>query len=174
VEDLLDLARVPKFTFRKTSVPALLRQTVETLDEELKMGSITCQLDIAADFPLIKADSDQLAKAFVNLTRNAIQSMPDGGQLSITASTAELPASNDDLKMDSPKEVVIAFEDSGSGIAPDDLKNIFNPFFTTRDKGTGLGLAITHKVISEHAGHIEVDSRQNNGSRFTVHLPMTI
>ena len=174
VEDLLDLARVPKYKFGKTSVPALLRQTVETMDEELKMGSITCQLDIAADFPLIKADADQLAKAFVNLTRNAIQSMPEGGQLSITASTAELPTSNDGHEMSSPKKVVISFEDSGSGIAPDDLKNIFNPFFTTRDKGTGLGLAITHKVISEHAGLIEVDSRQNNGSRFTVHLPMTI
>ena len=172
VEVLLDLARVPKFELKKTSVQTLLQQTVEVLEEELETGRITCRLDIAGYLPSIMADGDQLAKAFANLTRNAIQSMSDGGQLDISASIPALSTDHSEPAVESPREVVIVFQDSGSGISPEDLKNIFNPFFTTRDTGTGLGLAITHKVISEHGGRIEVESRQDHGSRFIVRLPI--
>lgn len=172
VEDLLDLARTPKFQFRNTSVPSLLKQTVETLDQEMQMVPIRCRLDIAGDLPTIEADADQLAKAFANLTRNAVQSMPGGGKLDIMASISEPPSTQSARALDSSQEIIIVFQDNGSGILSDDMKNIFNPFFTTKDKGTGLGLAITHKVISEHGGRIEVQSRSDRGSRFIVYLPV--
>ena len=172
VEDLLDLARVPKFQFRKTSVRTLLRQILDSLEQELEMGRIDCRLEIAGDLPSITADADQLAKAFANLTRNAIQAMPDGGQLEITAAIPNSSPTHGNPVIGSVSEAVIEFADSGDGILPEDLKNIFNPFFTTRDKGTGLGLAITHKVISEHGGRIEVESRHGHGSRFIVRLPI--
>ena len=173
VEDLLDLARAPKFTFRKTAVQPLLEQTIEALEEELEIGRIHCRMDITENLPHIEADAEQLAKAFSNLARNAIQSMPDGGQLGITASVSALPTARANPSQNSTQEIIIVFQDSGSGILPDDLKNIFNPFFTTREKGTGLGLAITHKVISEHGGRIEVESQADTGSRFILQLPVT-
>ena len=172
VEDLLDLARVPKFEFRKTSLRAMLLQTVESLEQELELSRIACRLHIAEDLPSITADANQLAKAFANLTRNAIQSMPDGGELDITAALSEPHDNQRHRSADFSGEVLIVFQDSGSGILPEDLSNIFNPFFTTKSKGTGLGLAITHKVISEHDGHIGVESRPDSGSRFIVRLPV--
>ena len=172
VEDLLDLARIPKYTFRKMSVQTLLQQTVDALEQELEMGQISCSMEVDSGLPTVEVDADQLAKAFTNLTRNAIQSMPDGGQLDILASAHGPPSNLAGRQIASPAEVHIVFQDSGSGISPDDLKNIFNPFFTTKDKGTGLGLAITHKVISEHGGQIEVESRAGRGSRFIIRLPV--
>ena len=156
VEDLLDLARAPKFKFRKTSIRSLLEQTVETMGEELEMGRIKCGCDIAGNIPSIEADAAQLAKAFANLTRNAIQAMPRGGQLEIMASVRDRSSNPEDRAPNARAEVVIVFQDEGSGISTGDLKNIFNPFFTTKDTGTGLGLAITHKVIAEHGGRIVV------------------
>ncbi len=67
--------------------------------------------------------------------------------------------------------MTVIFRDTGPGIRPETLKNIFNPFFTTKDKGTGLGLAITHKVITEHKGRIEVTSQMGEGTRFNIVLP---
>ena len=172
VEDLLDLARVPKYEFRKTSLRALLLQTVESLEQELELSRIACRLDIADDLPSISADANQLAKAFANLTRNAIQSMPDGGGLDISAALALPHVNQHQRSADFPGEILIVFQDSGSGILPEDLNYIFNPFFTTKSQGTGLGLAITHKVISEHNGRIGVESRPDSGSRFIVRLPV--
>ncbi|NNL42898.1 MAG: hypothetical protein HKO79_10440, partial [Desulfobacterales bacterium] len=67
--------------------------------------------------------------------------------------------------------IAVTFQDEGVGISPKDMKNIFNPFFTTKDIGTGLGLAITHKVITEHGGQIDVNSSEGKGSLFRIYLP---
>ncbi|MCP4368660.1 MAG: hypothetical protein GY797_11200, partial [Deltaproteobacteria bacterium] len=67
--------------------------------------------------------------------------------------------------------IAVSFQDTGVGVSPEDMKNIFNPFFTTKDIGTGLGLAITHKVITEHGGQIAVESPERKGSIFRIYLP---
>ena len=96
--------------------------------------------------------------------------MPDGGRLTLDGRQR---SGDLDKPMSSHQDgwVTLTFADTGVGISPETVKNIFNPFFTTKDRGTGLGLAITHKVITEHGGHIEVVSRVGEGSSFIVYLP---
>ena len=171
VEDLLDLARVPQYTFRSIPVPTLIGQTLETLGEELLSNDIDCRFECSENLPPVRADSGQLAKAFHNLVRNAIQSMPDGGELLIQANSPSDAGTNGNDNA-GRAGIALVFQDSGQGIPPEELKNIFNPFYTTRDKGTGLGLSITHKVITEHGGTITVTSQPDRGSRFVVNLPL--
>ncbi len=106
----------------------------------------------------VQADADQLEKAVVNLLHNGAQAMHRGGILRVSLFRDQ-------------DQVVLEFRDTGHGMTPEVAENIFNPFFTTKAKGTGLGLAITHKVITEHGGRISVDSREQEGTCFTVRLP---
>ncbi len=172
IEDLLELSRSPKYHFSMVDVRGLVHQTLELFDEELKSLGIKQEAWIAPQVPLVRADSDQLVKAFHNLIRNAIQAMPRGGELRVEASLCTSGSQQADV---SPPPVddwlAVSFKDTGQGISEETLKTIFNPFFTTKDTGTGLGLAITHKVIAEHGGHIDVKSREGEGSCFTIFLP---
>ncbi len=171
VEDLLELARTPKYQYAVTQIPTLLDQTMDFVGEELRSHGIHYQFESADPLPPVWADPNQLIKAFQNLIRNAVQAMPVGGRLTIATrrETASLPAGG---TRSSDDEITILFRDTGTGMTPETIKAIFNPFFTTRDKGTGLGLAITHKVITEHGGRIEVDSRVDGGTCFIIHLPV--
>jgi signal transduction histidine kinase len=172
VEDLLDLARVPKYVYQSTHLKTLLEQALDATDAQLQAGNIQCRCAIADDMPPVRADADQLVRAFHNLIRNAIQAMPQGGKLDIRASFQRGNPFQAEAGTDGVDRVTTVFEDTGPGISAAEIKNIFNPFFTTKDTGTGLGLAITHKVITEHGGQIDVESRLGEGSRFVIHLPV--
>ena len=104
--------------------------------------------------------ADRIQQAFLNLVLNAIEAMPDGGQLEVSASGSHEPAG-----------VRIAFADSGKGIGADAASHLFEPFHSTKPDGLGLGLYITHGIVEEHGGRIEVESREGEGSTFTVLLP---
>jgi two-component system sensor histidine kinase AtoS len=171
VEDLLDLARVPQYRFEMTNIKTLLEQTLDVIDEEILANHIHCQCTIENNIPSVRADASQLSKAFHNLLRNAVQAMPNGGNLMITAHCQSKNAREENQTIAPNNMITLVIQDTGPGIPPQDIKNIFNPFFTTKDKGTGLGLAITHKVITEHNGNIEVRSRPGNGSQFIISLP---
>lgn len=171
IEELLELSRVPKYTFLRTDMALLIKDALDIHVADFERYRIEQSLQFSEDLPQIEVDANQMIKAFHNLIQNAIQSMPSGGQLQITASCS----TNDSkiIKADAQKEtVVMTFEDQGQGIPPKKLNNIFDPFFTTKDTGTGLGLAITHKVITEHGGQIKVKSREGEGTIFTVRLPI--
>ena len=176
IEDLLDLARPPKYQFSKTNIGRLLKETIDFMGPELQAHNIRCITKLPGDLPQIRADSAQLIKAFQNLIQNAAQAMQTDGQLTIEAFVEE--EGKDPLYRFSPERrnssVIVSFHDTGPGIPEELVKNIFNPFFTTKDKGTGLGLAITHKVITEHNGHIEAASDGRSGTRFTIDLPIHI
>ncbi len=171
IEDLLDLARIPKYQFKKTSIKSLLEQTVNVTGEELQANKIYCRLEISNDIPPTRVDTNQLSKAFHNLMRNAVQAMPAGGELSIKAFCKTDDSYTGDITTGRNDMITIVFQDTGPGIPPENIKNVFNPFFTTKEKGTGLGLAITHKVITDHGGHIECNSCQAKGSSFIIYLP---
>jgi len=171
IEDLLDLARAPRFRFEMTNIKPLVEQTIELLSEELKTHHIRCLCEFADDLPQVRADADQLAKAFHNLIRNAGQAMSTGGELVIEAFREKRHPSERHIATGRNGWVTVIFQDTGPGIPPEAIKNIFNPFYTTKDKGTGLGMAITHKVITEHGGRIEIASQIGKGTRFTISLP---
>jgi PAS domain S-box-containing protein len=161
IESLLELARPPKMKFRPIQPTELLRQVADLYRAELEQGKIVLTVEEKGPLPDIHADGAHLVRAFSNLVQNAKQAMPTGGTLTITAEAQD-------------RGVCLYFTDTGAGIDPLTLENIFNPFFTTKDKGTGLGLAITHKIVQEHGGTIRVSSTLGGGSTFSVTLPSAV
>jgi two-component system, NtrC family, sensor histidine kinase HydH len=109
--------------------------------------------------PTIEADADMLYQAFLNLFINAMQAMPDGGDVAVWAKKAN-------------GSLWVAVEDRGSGISEQDREKIWDPFFTTKDKGTGLGLGIVKNIIEAHQGQIRMDNRPDGGARVTIRLPI--
>jgi two-component system NtrC family sensor kinase len=107
------------------------------------------------------ADFDQLQQVCTNLILNAIQAMPDGGRLTLRTSV-----NNEQLK--------IEVQDTGSGISPENMSKLFTPFFTTKRevKGVGLGLAVVYGIVQRHKGKIEVQSKEGEGTTFTIYLPL--
>lgn len=173
IEDLLELSRTPKYHFELLNVNELISQTVDFFDMEFREHGIQCLTNLKIDLPEVEADADQLTKAFHNLIRNAIQAMPQGGRLTIESSFSAMSLLRSDSGQNAQESCVqVSFTDTGNGITPEALKNIFNPFFTTKDAGTGLGLAITHKVITEHRGQIDVASEEGQGTCFRLFLPV--
>ena len=172
IEDLLELSRTPRYHLSPLTLQPLLRDLLEFFEPELESNKIHCVTSLASDLPHILADADQLIKAFQNLFRNAIQAMPNGGQLTVEGHCEAGGSLDRPLSANQDGWVSLTFADTGVGIPVETTKSIFNPFFTTKDRGTGLGLAITHKVITEHGGQIEVYSRVGEGSSFIIHLPV--
>ncbi len=176
IEDLLELARAPRYQFQLTDVMQSLKHAVELFEAELMNRQIDLCLDLPEKLPFVWADNDQLAKALNNLIQNAIQAMPEGGVLRIQGFVrpeGDKQADTESREFYDASRVLVtlAISDTGVGIPPEEIKSIFNPFFTTKDSGTGLGLAITHKVISEHGGQIEVESDVGAGTHFMISFP---
>ena len=120
---------------------------------------------------IANGDSHLLKQVFINLIRNAIQAMPDGGDLKITtqkSSQLGQPSNQSDYCR---QFIKITVADQGSGISEDNLANVFNPFFSTKDHGTGLGLSISHNIIKAHQGTIDVESAQGKGAQFILKIP---
>lgn len=165
------------FRFARPSRPNLEQHSVETvvsgvrllLQPTLKKKNIRWQEDISAGL-LVRADGNQLEQVLLNLLLNAIDAMPEGGVLSVRSKRMR-PAKKGKKDGNTSPRVIIEVSDTGVGIAPEHLEKIFNPFFTTRSEGTGLGLSICNRLVEEHEGMLEVQSREGEGSRFTVVLP---
>jgi signal transduction histidine kinase len=117
--------------------------------------------------PSIKVDKNQMHQVFLNLFLNAIQAMPNGGELKIEVSPV-ISNSSEGLKQNFIKIVV---SDTGKGIPSHLVNRIFDPFFTTKPKGIGLGLSITYQIINKHGGTIKVDSQWERGTSFVINLP---
>lgn len=161
VEDLLELTRKRVRSLVDLKVDSLIHQVIDLHGEELKRRQIVFQDHLNKTILPVHGDAETLYRAFSNLIINAIQAMPNGGTLSISS---KLDSSSSSLE--------ITFRDTGIGMDETTAKNIFNPFFTTKDKGVGLGLALTRKIIEDHRGTIEVVSETGIGTTFTVLLPV--
>jgi signal transduction histidine kinase len=137
----------------------LLAKVLPVLQDRLTEQHIVVDQQIPADLPPLWIDGELFRNCILNFVTNASQSMPDGGTITLGA----LPEAG---------QVKLTFGDQGSGISPDDIGKIFQPYFTTKDVGIGLGLAITERIIKEHGGGIEVESKVGSGTTFTVSLPL--
>ena len=166
-KQLLTFARGGAPVKRLVSLGKLL---TETASLTLNGSNVSCEFEMPAFLPLIRADEGQLVQALSNIVINAMQSMPEGGTLAIRAESRMQSCGNPDHN-DQLEYVGISISDQGHGIAEENLPKIFDPYFTTRDTSTGLGLASTHSIIYRHGGHISVHSRQGEGTTFTICLP---
>lgn len=156
VENLVRLGRTPHPQLISVSVNDVIEGVLKLFDNRCRNKGINVSKELNS-LPEIKADPEQLTQVFTNLILNAIQAMPKGGELRLSSRRQE-------------GKLVIEVADTGQGIPEENLKNIFEPFFSTKDEGTGLGLAITYKIIKDFGGDIEVESRGGEGTRFRIIL----
>jgi two-component system nitrogen regulation sensor histidine kinase NtrY len=130
-----------------------------------RLAGIELNLILAEDLPSAMLDTEQIKRVFVNLTDNALEALSElSGERRITITTSH------DVDRDILTAVV---EDNGEGIPTGDLKRLFQPYFSTRERGTGLGLAIVDRIISEHGGRITARPNQPRGARFVIELPVS-
>jgi len=120
----------------------------------------------------VMADEALLKQAFLNIMLNALEAMPDGGDLAIATRLVGGQGGRAGDEAQRPESVEVVFDDTGHGIAEPDLGRIFDPFFTTKKDGTGLGLAITYRIIENHRGSVRVASQPGRGTTFAVTLPL--
>jgi len=159
IGQFLMVARPLASRLEEQSLTAILDYVLEVLAEELRLKKIRLSKTWSPDLPLIFCDRFQLTQAFLNIFNNALEAVPEGGEISVSVRPKE----------DNKIELII--RDSGRGIAPDDLKKIFAYYYTTKEKGVGLGLAITRKMIQAHGGDLEVRSVLAQGTTVIVGLP---
>ena len=157
IDEYLQFTRLPAIKLLNGDINQLLQEIFSFLNEEFRVNKVILKKSFEPNVPPAQIDYEQLRRAFINITRNAIQAMKGGGTLDVATRSAD-------------KWIEVVFMDSGEGIADENLDQIFTPFFSTKVGGTGLGLSITKHIITEHNGEIFCESRREEGTRFTIKL----
>jgi PAS domain S-box-containing protein len=162
-------------TFAKGGEPVRRTMRIGKLVEEavqfaIRGSNVRCHFDLAGDLLPVAVDEGQLGQVLHNLTINADQAMPDGGALTVTARNVALAADNPFALKEGP-HVELRLRDLGAGIPPEQVKQIFDPYFSTKEKGSGLGLAVAYNIVGRHDGRLSVESTPGEGSTFIVLLP---
>jgi signal transduction histidine kinase len=168
VRQLLDLARPKELRREPIALAPLVLSTLELLEADAKRAGVGFTVE-ALDNLWVDADKDLINQVLLNICLNAIQAMPEGGRLRINAIASA-------RRKDGRPMVALRVSDTGTGIAPEHLPRIFEPFYTTKEigAGSGLGLAISSRIVEEHGGWIEAANNPEGGATITVHLPQSV
>ncbi len=161
VRNLLDFARQSPPTLREVNLNEVVNRAFDLAAHSAELQNIEVIKELNSPLPKLMADFDQLQQICTNLILNAIQAMPEGGRLTLRTS-----ADDSQLK--------IEVQDTGCGISSENMRKLFTPFFTTKEKGkgVGLGLAVAYGIVQRHQGRIEVQSKEGEGTTFTIYLPL--
>jgi signal transduction histidine kinase/putative methionine-R-sulfoxide reductase with GAF domain len=159
VDQFLRFAKPASPLLEKTGVFPIFEETLQLLKPQIEAQQISVQKDFQS-LPPITIDKEQIKQVILNLILNAIQAMPEGGQLELKGQASE-----------DHQWIQLSIQDSGTGILPEDMNKLFDPFFSTREGGIGLGLSIAHRIIDQHHGKIEVESKPKKETLFTLWLP---
>jgi len=169
---LLNFSRTSTTEFRETHLNQVIRDTLSLLEHQFKTAQVNVDLELAEQLPSIYGNPGKLQQVFLNLLLNAKEAMPGGGRLRVATEIVSPGDGHDNY-------VAALISDSGSGIAPENLKRIYDPFFTTKTtpkagdrRGTGLGLSVSYGIIQEHAGKIHVESEIGAGTTFHLEFPL--
>lgn len=161
IDQFLRFAKPAPPLFKKTDVLPIFEETLQLLRPQIEKQRIRVEKEFQP-LPLILMDREQMKQAMLNLLLNAVQAMPEGGQLVLSGRSSE-----------DGQWIQLSIRDSGAGIPEEDLHHLFDPFFSTKEGGMGLGLSITHRIIDQHHGKVEVESSPGAGTLFTLWLPIT-
>jgi len=169
VKNLLTFARAAPIHLEEASLQAVLDRVVRLVRHQLDLASIHLVLDVDESLPPVRCDPAAVEQVMLALMMNAIDAMPHGGNLWLRAQVRRGGQARPESG-----EVEIGVKDDGAGIPPDVLPNLFQPFFTTKERGrgVGLGLAVSQSIVERHGGHIEVSSELGRGTSVTVTLPL--
>ena len=160
VSELLEFSRSTYTSFEHFKIEQIIEDAIKTMESRTEASKVCILRNYAADIPQIR--SGNLCQVFCNLIKNALDAMPNGGELNIST------------RLTADSTAVVEFRDMGTGFAPENAEAIFEPFFTTKSKGrgTGLGLAICKDIAEGYHGRITAENATQGGSIFTVYLPV--
>lgn len=161
VSQFLNYAKPYMLNLKTHDINQIINKAISVIKTSDRLGNITVENELRSDLPLVNVDADQLVQVILNIAFNAIEAMPAGGTLIFRTSKIESGDGG---------AVGVSIRDTGLGIKKEEIKNIFKPFFTTKERGVGLGLAICQKIIKNHGGHLRVKSIPLQGSIFYIRL----
>ncbi len=173
LEGILDFTRVKAHESKAFNIHAVLDRALLLQEETARQNGVVLAREYDPSLPEVTGSQDQLMQVFLNLLKNAVEAMPKGGRLTVVTRMSDLFTS---VQADGKKHrlMVVKISDTGLGIRPEHLQDIFTPFFTTKDRGVGLGLALSYQIVQEHLGTIRVESAEGTGTTFSVYLPLAI
>ncbi|MCY8545818.1 sporulation two-component system sensor histidine kinase KinE [Bacillus vallismortis] len=160
ITEFLILAKPQAIMYEEKHVTQIMRDTIDLLNAQANLSNVQMHLDLMDDIPPIYCEPNQLKQVFINILKNAIEVMPDGGNISVTIRTLD------------QDHVLISLKDEGGGMSEDKVRRLGEPFYTTKERGTGLGLMVSYKIIEEHQGEIMVESEEGKGTVFHLTLPV--
>ena len=167
VTSLLTFSQDNKIAVRDTDVNRVLDEAIDSVQSKAFVDQVNLVKSQTCRSIILQADEDKLRQVFINILLNGVEAMPRGGSVAISMSVRRYPGITG-------KFLVVRFVDQGPGITKEDMKKIFQPFFTTKECGTGLGLAISHKIVEAHNGKIMIKSRKGFGTIVNIFLPILL
>jgi PAS domain S-box-containing protein len=159
VSEFLSLAKPQKLVFEKRSIHSIVKEITTLSKSEANLNSVAIEFTSEDNLPPINCEKNQLKQVFINILKNGIEAMPNGGKITISIS------SNSDY-------VIVRFVDEGIGIPKERIDRIGEPFFTLKEKGMGLGMTMSYKIMEEHNGDIKINSEVGVGTTVEVLLPI--
>jgi signal transduction histidine kinase len=159
IQRLLMFSKPSRGELKEASLHNIIDLVTDLVEHQYSLKNVKVKRDYKILLPKVRVDEKQMQEVFMNLLKNALDSMPEGGTITISVGKQ-----GDKVRVD--------FEDDGSGISEEDLKKIFDPFFTTKEEGTGLGLPVCYGIVKAHGGELKYKSRIGKGTTATVLLPI--
>ncbi|MFD2371921.1 ATP-binding protein [Brevibacillus sp. GCM10020057] len=159
VSELLVLAKPKTMKFEDKNPALIIQNVVSLLESQANMNNILFHVNLDADLPDITCDENQLKQVFINVCKNAIEALPQGGEVFLEGEQV------------SPVCIHIRIRDTGCGIEPSRIPRLGEPFYTTKEKGTGLGLMISQRILEDHGGSLSIESEQGKGTTVHITLP---
>jgi two-component system, sporulation sensor kinase E len=158
ITQFLRAIRPTRPQLRPENVNSIVEEAVRFFTPEIKDRDIVVEQELRSDLPLLELDRDQMKQAFYNVIKNSFEAMKSRGILRIRTDMDD-------------SHVVVRFTDSGGGMSPENLSQVFEPYFTTKTSGTGLGLLIVRRIVREHGGELSIESSAGKGLTVTIRLP---
>ncbi|MBS4172299.1 ATP-binding protein [Bacillus sp. FJAT-49736] len=160
ITEFLILAKPQAIQFKNSDMRTVMNETLELLNGQALMNNIQFKIEYDEQLPQSFCEPNQMKQVFINIIKNAMEVMPTGGFITVKINNI-------------PSEFIhIVIEDEGEGIPENKIKRLGEPFYTTKERGTGLGLMVSYKIIKEHKGKIEVESKVGVGTKFHLYIPV--
>ena len=173
IRSLLDFARITDLSLQPEDINSILEDSLTLIKQRLKFEHhIKIVKEMKNDIPDVLVDKNRMEQVFINIFLNAVQSMPDGGEIIIRSYEKQMNTSQKNHLKPGEKAVIVEIEDTGVGIPEENMKRVFDPFFTTKGprEGAGLGLSVTRSIIAMHNGLIDIKSRHGEGTKAIITL----
>jgi len=169
ITELLEYARPRERVLLPIDLGVVIGETLQVFAQDRTYAHVTATYAAEAGDVEVQADPAQIRQVVWNLLRNAADAMPGGGEIKVSLRRVAA----EEVAEENTRLAEFVVEDSGKGMSDEEQERLFEPFFTTKTHGTGLGLATVHRIVSEHGGHIVVESQVGQGTRMRIRLPYT-